>query len=574
MAWQERYERWHNFKALDKDLSVALEQIKHDPEKLEDAFYTNLSFGTAGMRGIIGPGTNRMNIYTVRRAAEGLARHIETYTDLEKVRGVVIAYDSRHQSKEFAMEAAKTLGAHDIQVYVFESLRTTPELSFAVRYLNAFRGIVITASHNPAPYNGFKVYGADGAQSAFEEADKIVEAVNGVEDELTISVADQAELLTSGRLQMIGEKLDQAYLKQIESISIQPDHLPAIAKNLKIVYTPLHGTGNRPVRNALHNLGFNDLIIVEEQAQPDPNFSTVTQPNPEEKQAFEMAIDYGKRVDADLLLATDPDTDRVGVAVKTGHKEYALLNGNQIGALLVDYLITEKQARHELSDKAVVLKSIVTSEFGRKIANEFGVTTIDTLTGFKYIAEKIESYNQTKAFDFLMGYEESYGYLIGDFVRDKDAIQTCTLIAEAAAHYKSKGSNLNERLEILYETYGYFKEDLIALTFEGKAGVEKISQLMHGFRDNPLHEIGGQKIIAIEDYDKGIKYNLMSDSQTDITLPKANVLKYYLENDAWFCIRPSGTEPKIKFYMGVSEASDQESSNLLETLKTAIQAKL
>ncbi|HLQ96636.1 MAG TPA: phospho-sugar mutase [Pseudogracilibacillus sp.] len=573
MQWQDAYKRWKNFSGLDETLQTQLENIE-DETDLEDRFYKHLEFGTGGMRGIIGPGTNRMNIYTVRKAAEGLARYIEEQGEAAKQRGVVIAYDSRHQSKTFALESAKTIGQHGIQTYVFESLRTTPELSFAVRYLHACSGIVITASHNPAPYNGFKVYGEDGAQFASEDAEVIVDKVNSVENELEISVAGQQALLDEGLLTMIGEKVDKAYLEKVASLSLQPEMIHDMANELRIVYTPLHGTGNRPVQEGLAKIGLKQVEVVKEQEQPDPDFSTVKQPNPEEDAAFELAIQYGEKNQADILLATDPDTDRVGVAVRNKTGTYELLNGNQIGALLVHYLINEKEKRNELADNAVVLKTIVTSELGSEIARAHGLTSIDTLTGFKYISEKIKEFETTGAYEFLIGYEESYGYLIGDFVRDKDAVQTCLLIAEAAAHHKKNGMSLKDVLDRLYDTYGFYQEGLESLTLEGRAGVETIAAIMDDFRTNPPTRLAEKDVLVSEDYASSKRKFIWEDREETIELPTSNVLKYKLNDGAWFCIRPSGTEPKIKFYFGVKEATKEGSSHTLHNLKQAVMAKV
>lgn len=569
MNWESEYKRWYDFSGLEAELKQQLQELEEAPIQLEDSFYKHLEFGTGGMRGIIGPGTNRMNIYTVRKAAEGLARYIKANGDEAKTRGVVIAYDSRHKSYEFAMEAAKTLGYHGIQVYVFESLRTTPELSFAVRYLHAYSGIVITASHNPSEYNGFKVYGADGAQFASADADVIVQKVNEVENELEIPVADEKALLEAGLLKMIGQTVDDAYLKQIQTLVANPEVIKQVADDFKIVYTPIHGTGNRPVREGLELIGFTNVQVVKEQELPDPNFSTVDYPNPEEPAAFSLAMKYGEKNAADILLATDPDTDRMGVAVKS-ETGYELLTGNQIGALLLHYLITQKQARNELPKNGAVLKTIVTSELGRDIAEAHGIETIDVLTGFKYISEKIKEFEETGAHTFLFGYEESYGYLIGDFVRDKDAVQACLLIAEAAAFYKVKNKTLLDALNEIFEEYGFYKEGLASLTLEGKAGVEKISYILNDFRENSPTEIAGKQVLVTEDYLSSERVVLEEEKSETIILPKSNVLKYTLENGAWFCIRPSGTEPKIKFYFGVKEASPEESEKALKELQAAV----
>ncbi len=569
MNWENEYKKWYGFSGLEAELKQQLQELEEDPIQLEDSFYKHLEFGTGGMRGIIGPGTNRMNIYTVRKAAEGLARYIEANGDEAKIRGVVIAYDSRYKSYEFAMEAAKTLGYHGIQVYVFESLRTTPELSFAVRYLQAYSGIVITASHNPSEYNGFKVYGADGAQFASADADVIVQKVNEVENELEIPVADEEALLEAGLLKMIGQTVDGAYLKQLQTLVANPEVIKQVADDFNIVYTPIHGTGNRPVREGLELIGFTNVQVVKEQELPDPNFSTVDYPNPEEPAAFSLAMKYGEKNAADILLATDPDTDRMGVAVKS-ETGYELLTGNQIGALLLHYLITQKQARNELPKNGAVLKTIVTSELGRDIAEAHGIETIDVLTGFKYISEKIKEFEETGAHTFLFGYEESYGYLIGDFVRDKDAVQACLLITEAAAFYKVKNKTLLDALNEIFEEYGFYKEGLASLTLEGKAGVEKISYILNDFRENPPTEIAGKQVLVTEDYLSSERVVLEEKRSETITLPKSNVLKYKLENGAWFCIRPSGTEPKIKFYFGVKEASPEESEKALKELRAAV----
>lgn len=526
------------------------------------------------MRGELGPGTNRMNMYTIRKTAEGLARYIEQHGEEAKTRGVVIAYDPRFKSPEFAMETAKTLGAHGIQTYVFESLRATPELSFAVRYLYAFSGVVITASHNPKEYNGFKVYGPDGGQLSSVAADEIIGKVNEVTDELGVVVADEEQLKKDGLLVMIGEKVDNAYQQQLQSITVNPEVIQQVADDFRIVYTPLHGTGNIPVRKGLEAIGFKHVEVVKEQELPDANFSTVYSPNPEEHAAFELAIQYGEKHDADILLGTDPDADRVGVAVRNNKGEYEVLTGNQVGALLLHYLIQEKKKQGTLQANATVLKTIVTSETGRDIAAAHGLETIDTLTGFKYISAWIKQFEETGDRSFLFGYEESYGYLIGEFVRDKDAIQACLLIAEAAAYYKSKDMTLYEGLIGLYETYGYYREGLESLTLKGKDGVEQIAAILSDFRNNPADEIAGRRVLEIEDYESSVRMLVESGEEEDITLPKSNVIKYKLENGAWVCLRPSGTEPKIKFYFGVKEGTLSESVRVLDELKRELMGRV
>ena len=572
VGFRTLYETWVNFPNLDGTLKEDLLNIQ-DEKEMEDRFYKNLEFGTAGMRGLLGAGTNRMNIYMVRKAALGLGRYIESKGDEAKSRGVVIAYDSRHMSPEFAMETAKTIGNLGIKVYLFESLRTTPELSFAVRYLHAFSGVVITASHNPSAYNGFKVYGEDGAQIASEAADAIVASVDAIENPLTIKVTDEHSLVKQGLLTMIGEKVDKAYLTNVQNLVVNRALVEEMSRALSIVYTPLHGTGNRPVQEALKMAGFLNVSVVENQAQPDGDFPTVDYPNPEEASAFALAMEEGEKQNADVLLATDPDADRVGVAVLV-EGTYKLLTGNQIGAILLHYLITEKKAQGTLEDNAAVLKTIVTSELGSDIAKAHDVKTFDVLTGFKYIAEKIKGFEETKAHTFLFGYEESYGYLIGDFVRDKDAVQTCLLIAEVAAFYKKQGKNLYDGLQDIFETYGYYVEHLQSITLEGKDGTAQIQAILEDFRNNPPIELANVNVNVREDYAIQQRFVVASGAVEEIRLPKSNVLKYILDNGAWVCIRPSGTEPKIKFYYGVKEASLEESHAFIRKLQESIEKRL
>lgn len=574
MNWEDNYNKWKEYSELDQELQLQLEELNDHPQQLEDSFYTNLEFGTGGIRGVIGPGTNRMNIYTIRKAAEGLARYIELKGEEAKARGVVIAYDSRFKSPEFAMEAAKTLGMHGIQSYVFDSLRSTPELSFAVRYLHAYNGIVITASHNPAEYNGFKVYGQDGAQILPDTAEQIIAKVNEIDNELMIEVSEESTLMESGLLTMIGEQVDRAYLNQLQTIVVNPEIIKQVRDDFKIIYTPLHGTGNIPVREGLKAIGFNNVRVVKEQEMPDANFSTVTSPNPEEHAAFELAIQYGEKYHADILLGTDPDTDRVGVAVKNTQGKYEVLTGNQVGALLLHYLITEKKKKGQLSKDATVLKTIVTSEIGRDISSAHGLGTIDTLTGFKFIGAKIKEFEETGQRNFLFGYEESYGYLIGDFVRDKDAVQACLLISEVAAYYKTKNMTLYEALLSIFDMYGYYLETLESLTLKGREGIENINAILADFRSNPPLEINGKRVLFIEDYQDSKRTLVTDNRKEDILLSKSNVLKYKLEDGSWFCLRPSGTEPKIKFYFGVKEDTMDHSKQLLGSLKSAVMERV
>jgi phosphoglucomutase len=572
LDWKTTWEKWDQFEELDTSLREALTSMKQDEKSLEDAFYKNLEFGTGGMRGEIGVGTNRMNVYTVRKASEGLARYIEEQGEEAKKRGVVIAYDSRHKSPEFAMEAAKTLASHQIQTYVFDELKPTPELSFALRYLHAFAGIVVTASHNPPEYNGYKVYGEDGAQLTPEIADIVIEKVNKVENELELKVKTEEELKTNGFIKIIGNEIDQTYLEHLLTISEKPQ----IAKevDLKIVFSPLHGTGKKMAEKGLKALGYESVHIVEEQAVPDPEFSTVKSPNPEDKAAFELAIRDGKEIDADILIATDPDADRLGVAVKGEDGEYILLTGNQTGAVLLDYILARKQEKETIPTNGRVFKTIVTSELGRKVAEHYGASVEDVLTGFKFIGEKIKNYEQSGEYQFLFGYEESYGYLIGDFARDKDAIQAVLMAAEAAAYYKNEGKTLWDALNDLYNRFGYYQEGLESLTLKGKEGSEQIQGILKNFRDDPLKEVAGIRVITSEDYQSSLSMDMITMEEKSIELPKSNVLKYHLEDGSWVCLRPSGTEPKIKFYFSVIGSTQQESDEKLSSLQQAIMGKV
>ncbi|WP_020063183.1 phospho-sugar mutase [Bacillus sp. 123MFChir2] len=570
MEWKKEYERWISFADLDAELKQQLEEMQSDEKKIEDSFYKNLEFGTGGMRGELGAGTNRLNVYTVRKATEGLARFIEKQGEEAKARGVVVAYDSRHKSPEFAMEVAATLGAHGIKTYVFESLRPTPELSFAVRYLHTYSGIVLTASHNPPEYNGYKVYGDDGGQLPPKEADELIHYVNNVSNELTVEVADVEQLKQNGLLQIIGQEVDDAYLEQLKTVILNKELVKEIGQDLKIVFSPLHGTSNIPARRGLEAVGFKNVTVVKEQEQPDPDFSTVKSPNPEEHAAFELAIGYGEKIDADVLIATDPDADRLGVAVRNHDGEYQVLTGNQTGALMLEYLLSQKKEQGILPANGVVLKTIVTSELGRTIAKSYGLDTIDTLTGFKFIGEKIKQYEASGEYEFQFGYEESYGYLIRPFCRDKDAVQSVLFACEVAAYYKAQGKTLYDGLLEVFEKYGYFREGLVSLTLKGKDGAEQIQTMMTSFRENRPTEVAGLEVTIAEDYKASVRTKVEENATEEIKLPKSNVLKYYLADGSWFCLRPSGTEPKIKFYFGVQGDSLQHSEEKLEEIKKAI----
>ncbi|OPA26625.1 phosphoglucomutase [Bacillus cereus] len=574
MNWKQEFSRWLSYAQLDAELKEQLENMKQDEKKIEDSFYKNLEFGTGGMRGELGAGTNRLNVYTVRKATKGLASFIEKLGEEAKKRGVVVAYDSRHKSPEFAMEVAATLGARGITTYVFESLRPTPVLSFAVRHLHTVSGIVLTASHNPPEYNGYKVYGEDGGQLPPKEADELISYVNAVEDELTVEVADVEQLKADDLLHIIGQEVDDAYAAELNNVIINKEMVQKVGKDLKIVFTPLHGTSNISVRRGLKEVGFTDVTVVKEQELPDPNFSTVKSPNPEEHAAFEYAIRDGEKVGADVLIATDPDADRLGVAVRNHNGEFQVLTGNQTGALMLDYLLSQKKENGTLPENGVVLKTIVTSEIGRTIAKAYGLDTVDTLTGFKFIGEKIRQYEESGQYEFQFGYEESYGYLIRPFCRDKDAVQSVLFACEVAAYYKSQGKTLYDGLLEVFEKYGFFREDLVSLTLKGKDGAEKIQEMMATFRENPPKEVAGLTVVAVEDYKASIVTSLQDGHKEEIHLPKSNVLKYQLEDGSWFCLRPSGTEPKIKFYFGVKDSSLQNSEQKLLTIKEDIMNRL
>lgn len=574
MNWKQEFSRWLSYAQLDAELKEQLENMKQDEKKIEDSFYKNLEFGTGGMRGELGAGTNRLNVYTVRKATKGLASFIEKLGEEAKKRGVVVAYDSRHKSPEFAMEVAATLGARGITTYVFESLRPTPVLSFAVRHLHTVSGIVLTASHNPPEYNGYKVYGEDGGQLPPKEADELISYVNAVEDELTVEVADVEQLKADGLLHIIGQEVDDAYAAELNNVIINKEMVQKVGKDLKIVFTPLHGTSNISVRRGLKEVGFTDVTVVKEQELPDPNFSTVKSPNPEEHAAFEYAIRDGEKVGADVLIATDSDADRLGVAVRNHNGEFQVLTGNQTGALMLDYLLSQKKENGTLPENGAVLKTIVTSEIGRTIAKAYGLDTVDTLTGFKFIGEKIRQYEESGQYEFQFGYEESYGYLIRPFCRDKDAVQSVLFACEVAAYYKSQGKTLYDGLLEVFEKYGFFREDLVSLTLKGKDGAEKIQEMMATFRENPPKEVAGLTVVAVEDYKASIVTSLQDGHKEEIHLPKSNVLKYQLEDGSWFCLRPSGTEPKIKFYFGVKDSSLQNSEQKLLTIKEDIMNRL
>ena len=562
MGWQETYEQWKQFDYLIPNLKDNLSEIEQNENELQDAFYAPLEFGTAGMRGILGAGINRMNIYTVRQAANGLALFIETLGPDAKKRGVAIAYDSRHQSPEFAMESAKTLAKHGIKSYVFESLRPTPELSFAVRHFNCVAGIMITASHNPANYNGFKVYGEDGAQMPPQDADVVTKFVRSVENPLLIEVLeDDSELI-----EIIGEEVDKEYLKNILTVTLDHELVERSGDKLNMVFTPLHGTGKMLGERALSQIGFNNVSLVEEQAVADPNFTTVKSPNPEELSAFEYAIKLGEKLSADLLVATDPDADRLGAAVRLPNGEFRVLTGNQLASLMVNYILMKKSEKDDLPVDGLVLKSIVSSEMPTQICGKYMIEMKNVLTGFKFIAEKIkeaEESEDTEASDFLFGFEESYGYLVKPFVRDKDAIQALVLLAEMATYYMEKGQTLYDALIELYKEFGYFEEQTISVTKSGMEGLKEIARIMEEIRANLPTSFGGIPVIYTEDYLTGDRI-FVDEPYEPLDLPKANVIKFFLEDGSWIAVRPSGTEPKIKFYMGAVDESQEGVSKKIE----------
>ena len=575
MTWKTTYETWGNFEDLETNLKEELVSLAENEKMLEDAFYAPLEFGTAGMRGVLGVGVNRMNIYTVRQATEGLARFMDSLGEETKKRGVAIAFDSRHQSPEFAMEAAKTLGAHGIPSYVFESLRPTPELSFAVRFKNAYAGIMITASHNPAEYNGYKVYGEDGGQMPPKEADALTEYVRGIKNSLTIDVLSEEDLKKSNLLTILGEDVDAPYLELVKTVTVNSDLVKDMSKEMKLVFTPLHGTGQMLGERALKNAGFASISVVPEQAIPDPNFPTIKSPNPEEHSAFEYAIRLGEKENADVLVATDPDADRLGIAVKVPAGHYEVLSGNQIASLMLHYLLTAQKEAGTLPSNGVVLKSIVSSELATAIAKSFSIKMVDVLTGFKFIAEKIKQYEMDHTQTFLFGFEESYGYLVKPFVRDKDAIQALVLVAEVAAFYKKQGKTMYDGLQDIYATYGYYEEKTISVTLAGIEGSAKIKALMAKFREEAPIEFAGISVASMEDFDASQR--IYSDGKVEIIdMPAANVLKYSLADGSWIAIRPSGTEPKIKFYIAAVASSavevDKKVVEFEKTIQTLINA--
>ncbi|HEV9676972.1 TPA: phospho-sugar mutase [Streptococcus pneumoniae] len=569
MSYQENYQKWVDFVELPDYLRQDLENM--DEKTKEDAFYTNLEFGTAGMRGLVGAGTNRINIYVVRQATEGLARLIESKGGNEKERGVAIAYDSRHFSPEFAFESAAVLAKHGIKSYVFESLRPTPELSFAVRHLNCFAGIMVTASHNPAPFNGYKVYGEDGGQMPPHDADALTTYIRAIENPFAVEVADVETEKASGLIEVIGEAVDIEYLKEVKDININPALIEEFGKDMKIVYTPLHGTGEMLARRALAQAGFDSVQVVEAQATADPDFSTVTSPNPESQAAFALAEELGRQVGADVLVATDPDADRVGVEVLQKDGSYLNLSGNQIGAIMAKYILEAHKNAGTLPENAALCKSIVSTDLVTKIAESYGATMFNVLTGFKFIAEKIQEFEEKHNYTYMMGFEESFGYLIKPFVRDKDAIQAVLVVAELAAYYRSRGLTLADGIEEIYKEYGYYAEKTISVTLSGVDGAEQIKAIMTKFRNNAPTEWNATAITVVEDF-KAQTATVADGTVTNLTTPPSDVLKYTLADGSWIAVRPSGTEPKIKFYIAVVGETNEESQAKITNIEAEINA--
>ena len=569
MSYQENYQKWVDFADLPDYLRQDLENM--DEKTKEDAFYTNLEFGTAGMRGLIGAGTNRINIYVVRQATEGLARLIESKGGNEKERGVAIAYDSRHFSPEFAFESAAVLAKHGIKSYVFESLRPTPELSFAVRHLNCFAGIMVTASHNPAPFNGYKVYGEDGGQMPPHDADALTTYIRAIENPFAVEVADVEAEKASGLIEVIGEAVDVEYLKEVKDVNINPALIEEFGKDMKIVYTPLHGTGEMLARRALAQAGFDSVQVVEAQATADPDFSTVKSPNPESQAAFALAEELGRQVGADVLVATDPDADRVGVEVLQKDGSYLNLSGNQIGAIMAKYILEAHKNAGTLPENAALCKSIVSTDLVTKIAESYGATMFNVLTGFKFIAEKIQEFEEKHNHTYMMGFEESFGYLIKPFVRDKDAIQAVLVVAELAAYYRSRGLTLADGIEEIYKEYGYYAEKTISVTLSGVDGAEQIKAIMAKFRNNAPKEWNATAITVVEDF-KTQTATAADGTVTNLTTPPSDVLKYTLADGSWIAVRPSGTEPKIKFYIAVVGESNEESQAKIANIEAEINA--
>ena len=567
MDFRQGYNRWLNEEKVDEALKNELQTIENEKE-IEDRFYKNLEFGTGGLRGKIAAGSNRMNVYTIGKATQGLATYLLKHKAEPSV--VAIAYDSRNMSKEFADQAASVLAANGVKVFLYPSLRPTPMLSFTVRHLEADAGIVITASHNPKEYNGYKVYGNDGGQITDEAAKEILSYIDAADifEDVKVMALEKAE--KEGKLEYITEEVDKAYYHQVETLCIRKDLIKEKASELKIIYTPIHGSGNIPVRTMLNKLGFTNVAVVKEQELPDGNFPTAPYPNPEDKRVFELAIEMAKETAPDLIFGTDPDCDRIGVVVKESADSYKVLTGNQVGILLSDYILNARKEMGTLSEQDTIVKTIVTSDMVKPIAMHYGTQVMDVLTGFKYIGEKIKEFLETGANNFVFGYEESYGYLSGDFVRDKDAVIASVLIAEMALYYRTQGKNLYEALEDLFKQYGYYREDLVSIQMEGKDGQEKIQAIISNLRENAPKEVGGIRVVRVEDYKLSKAYNVLEGEEEAIFLPTSNVMKFILEDGSWFVVRPSGTEPKMKIYVSIIGQDEKDATNKVENFKKQV----
>jgi len=566
--YMERYEEWCNNSFFDNETKEELKKIEGNIEEIEDRFYKDLEFGTAGLRGIIGIGTNRMNKYTVAKATQGFANFIIKNNAQE--RGVAISYDSRNMSKEFSEYTALCFNANGIKTYVFEDLRPVPELSFAVRELNCIAGVMITASHNPPEYNGYKVYWEDGAQVCSPKDKLIIEEVNNIKDYSQAKTMNKEEAIKLGLYNTIGEEIDNKYINVLKKHVINPEIIKEMQKNIKIVYSPLHGTGNIPVRRILKEIGFENVYVVKEQEMPDGNFPTVDYPNPEDKNAFKLGLELAKKIDADIILATDPDADRLGVYAKDSNGEYQSFTGNMSGCLIQEYILSQKKEKNNLPKNAAVITSIVSSKLSKAIAHAYQTEMIEVLTGFKYIGEQIKNFENTKEKEYVFGFEESYGCLIGTYARDKDAIAATMILCEAAAFYKKQGITLFEQMLNIYEKYGYYRENIITITLKGSEGAEKIRAIMQKLKQEKINNFGKYKVLKINDISNSIYYDLDKNITGEINLPKSEVVYYELENDYWCCVRPSGTEPKIKFYIGTKSDSIEKSDEELEEITKEI----
>lgn len=562
MKYLEEYNEWLSNPYFDEATRKELEVLKDNDKEIRERFYKDLEFGTGGLRGILGAGINRMNIYTIRRATQGLANYIISQKGESK--GVAIAYDSRRMSPQFALQSALCLAANNIKAYLFDSLRPTPELSYAVRELGCIAGIVITASHNPPEYNGYKVYWEDGAQITSPKDVEIIREVNAIKDFSVAKTMSGEEAMKKGLLRIIGEEIDEKYIKSLKKLVINP--INEAEKSINIVYTPLHGSGNIPARRILHELGFKNVHVVPEQEYPDSEFSTVGYPNPENPAVFELGIKLAEKVNGDIILATDPDADRLGVQVRDNKGEFVLFNGNMTGALIAEYVFSQRSKKGLLSKNSTLIKTIVSGNISDRIAKEYDATLIEVLTGFKYIGEQIKNFEETGSNEFIFGYEESYGYLIGTHARDKDAIVSVMILCEAAAYYKSQGITLYEQMENIFRKYGYYEEKTVSVTLEGIEGMEKIKSIMEGYRKNPPKSAGDYQILKCRDYMTDTITDTKTGKVTPTGLPKSDVLYYDMNDDAWCAIRPSGTEPKIKFYFGVKGDSKEDANNKLNNL--------